>query len=201
MIWSKIKRAINSTIGTSEFKPLDKIVIDSFSKVIQSLNEIKNKLTSGKNEYIVSKSKISEFATTVLLPNEQKDGSVIDLGEDMQYGIYVVTLQSRTYDYHGNLAATYNQGTSIINLSKKMVDLQKNTDYPHDYNKYNYILGSDCAVQYVESGKYEGDVRCFAHARFKDNKLSCESFFGSVGVFTGVPVVAIVSITILPTED
>lgn len=201
MIWSKIKKAINSTIGTSEFKPLDKIVIDSFSKVIQSLNEIKNKLTSGKNEYIVSKSKISEFATTVLLPNEQKDGSVIDLGEDMQYGIYVVTLQSRVYDYHGNLAATYNQGTSIINLSKKMVDLQKNTDYPYGYDEYNYILGSACAVQYIESGNYEGDVRCFAHARFKDNKLSCESFFGSAGSLTGSPVVAIVSITILPTED
>ena len=110
-------------------------------------------------------------------------------------------MKSRTYDYHGNLAATYNQGTSIINLSKKMVDLQKNTDYPYGYDEHNYILGSACATQYISSGDNEGDVRCFAHARFKDNKLSCESFFGSPGSLTGVPVVAIVSITILPTED
>lgn len=201
MIWSKIKKAINSTLGTSGFKPLDKIITDSFSEVVSKQNELKDDLTSGENEYIVSKSKVSDFATTVLLPNEQKDDSIIDLGEDMQYGIYVVTLQSRFYDYHGNLAATYNQGTSIINLSKKMVDLQKNTDYPYDYNKHNYILGSACAIQYVESGNYEGAVRCFAHARFKDNKLSCESFLGSTGSLTGRPVVAIVSITILPTED
>lgn len=201
MIWGKIKKAINSTLGTSGFKPLDKIITDSFSEVVGKQNELKGDLTSGENEYIVSKSKVSDFAAALLLPNEQKDGSVIDLGEDMQYGIYVVTLQSRDYDYHGNLAATYNQGTSIINLSKKMVDLHKNTDYPYGYDEYNYILGSACAIEYVGSGNNEGDVRCFAHARFKDNKLSCESFFGSAGSLTGSPVVAIVSITILPTED
>lgn len=59
MVWSKIKKAINSTLGTSGFKPLDKIVEDSFSEVVARQNEIKNALESGENDFIVSFAKSS----------------------------------------------------------------------------------------------------------------------------------------------
>lgn len=53
MIWSKIKKAINSTLGTSGFKPLDKIITDSFSEIVKKQNEMKNALETGENNYIV----------------------------------------------------------------------------------------------------------------------------------------------------
>lgn len=52
MVWSKIKKAINSTIGTSGFKPLDKIVDDSFSAVVSRQNEFKEALETGNNNFI-----------------------------------------------------------------------------------------------------------------------------------------------------
>lgn len=64
MIWSKIKKAINSTLGTSGFKPLDKIITDSFSEVVRKQNQIKNNLESGKNDYEVKKSRESDFSTS-----------------------------------------------------------------------------------------------------------------------------------------
>lgn len=54
MVWSKIKKAINSTLGTSGFKPLDKIVEDSFSEVVARQNEFKEALETGNNNFIAS---------------------------------------------------------------------------------------------------------------------------------------------------
>ena len=54
MVWSKIKKAINSTLGTSGFKPLDKIVEDSFSEVVARQNEFKDALETGNNNFIVN---------------------------------------------------------------------------------------------------------------------------------------------------
>lgn len=59
MIWSKIKKAINSTLGTSGFKPLDKIITDSFGEVVEKQNELKGALESGDNDFIVEFAKSS----------------------------------------------------------------------------------------------------------------------------------------------
>lgn len=59
MIWSKIKKAINSTLGTSGFKPLDKIITDSFRTVVDKQNEMKTALESGDNNFIVEFAKSS----------------------------------------------------------------------------------------------------------------------------------------------
>lgn len=64
MFWSKIKKAINSTLGTSGFKPLDKIITDSFSEVVEKQNQIKNNLENGENAYEVKKSRESDFSTS-----------------------------------------------------------------------------------------------------------------------------------------
>ena len=59
MIWSKIKKAINSTLGTSGFKPLDEIITDSFQAVVDKQNELKGALESGDNNFIVEFAKSS----------------------------------------------------------------------------------------------------------------------------------------------
>lgn len=59
MIWSKIKKAINSTLGTSGFKPLDKIITDSFGEVVGKQNAMKTALESGDNNFIVEFAKSS----------------------------------------------------------------------------------------------------------------------------------------------
>lgn len=33
MSWDKIKKAVNSSIGTGDFKPLDKLIVDSFNEI------------------------------------------------------------------------------------------------------------------------------------------------------------------------
>ena len=66
MSWDKIKKAINSTVGTDAFKPLNEIVEDSFLKIVEkqnstqkSLKETQDSLTSGENEFIVAYAKSS----------------------------------------------------------------------------------------------------------------------------------------------
>lgn len=59
MAWSKIKKAINSTLGTSGFKPLDKIITDSFGEVVEKQNKLKGSLESGDNDFIVKFAKSS----------------------------------------------------------------------------------------------------------------------------------------------
>ena len=66
MLWDKIKKAINSTIGTPNFKPLNEIVEDAFSTVTEkqnetqkSLKETQDSLRSGENEFIVAYAKSS----------------------------------------------------------------------------------------------------------------------------------------------
>lgn len=73
MIWSKIKKAINSTLGTSGFKPLDKIITDSFGEVVGKQNAMKTALESGENNFIV------EFA---------KSSSNIEVGSYVGTGTY-----------------------------------------------------------------------------------------------------------------
>lgn len=60
MLWDKIKKAINSTIGTPNFKPLNEIVEDSFSTVTEKQNEtrgnllaLQDQLISGENDFTV----------------------------------------------------------------------------------------------------------------------------------------------------
>ena len=57
MSWSKIKNAINSTIGTEDFKPLDKLVGDAFDTIVSEQNSIKQKLSTGENDFYVDRAK------------------------------------------------------------------------------------------------------------------------------------------------
>lgn len=60
MLWDKIKKAINSTIGTPNFKPLNEIVENAFSTVTEKHNEtlenlsaLQDQLISGENDFTV----------------------------------------------------------------------------------------------------------------------------------------------------
>lgn len=71
MFWSKIKAALNSTLGTSGFKPLDKIIEDGFGEVSKIQKDIKEtadttlqNLKSGENEYVVKMSKMGATIVT-----------------------------------------------------------------------------------------------------------------------------------------
>lgn len=57
MSWSKIKHAINSTLGTKNFKPLNEIVSEAFETIIGVQNSLKNALTTGNNNFYVSRAK------------------------------------------------------------------------------------------------------------------------------------------------
>ena len=64
MSWTKIKKALNDSIGTKQFKPLNRILDDGFNAVKILQNEIKHtadntlqKLESGENDFISAKAK------------------------------------------------------------------------------------------------------------------------------------------------
>ena len=60
MGWSEIKHAINSSVGTENFKPLNEIVEDAFNTIIGEQNSMRQKLSTGENDFIVSKAKSVE---------------------------------------------------------------------------------------------------------------------------------------------
>lgn len=85
MSWSKIKNAINSTIGTENFKPLDEIVGDAFNTIVSEQNSIKQKLSTGENDFYVYRAKnvdISGFLGVLEEYNAGKiaTGSYIGIG-------------------------------------------------------------------------------------------------------------------------
>lgn len=72
MSWSKIKKSINSTLGTSDFKPLDKIISEAFEFIKTKLSKLTNSLTSGENEFKVKRSKecdLADKASQTAIPN------------------------------------------------------------------------------------------------------------------------------------
>lgn len=184
MIWSKIKKAINSTIGTSGFKPLDKIITDSFSEVVRKQNQIKNNLENGENDYEVERARFSDFATNVLLPNDELNSKTVNLGADMTHGIYVVTLE--IYSVGSNNAETIlGQGVSVINLSKKMIDIYDNTSDGRISGSAFFPFGIDRTAVYVSFEKW----------------ILTSVVTGTLGPALERNEVRIRSITILPTED
>lgn len=82
MIWAKIKAALNSTLGTKDFKPLDKIIEDGFQEVSEIQNSIREaadttlqNLKSGENDYIVKMSKMGATIVTGSYVGTGKYGS------------------------------------------------------------------------------------------------------------------------------
>lgn len=72
MSWSKIKKAINSSLGTSNFKPLDKIIIEAFNYIKNKLSNLTSSLLSGENEFIVKRAKTADLAdkaSQMAIPN------------------------------------------------------------------------------------------------------------------------------------
>lgn len=72
MSWARIKAALNSTLGTANFKPLNKIIEDGFQKVSEIQANIKEiaittleKLESGENEYSVKNAVVAQSADIV----------------------------------------------------------------------------------------------------------------------------------------
>lgn len=81
MSWSAIKKAINSTLGTKDFEPLDKLINKWFDKAL----EIKTKLESGNNEYVVEDAR-NAYAINYM-SNKSVSNNRIQVSE---YGIYLV---------------------------------------------------------------------------------------------------------------
>jgi hypothetical protein len=97
MSWSKIKKSINSTLGTSDFKPLDKIILEAFEFIKTKLSKLTNSLTSGENEFKVKRSKecdLADKASQTAIPNISvsfiTDGTDISIPCE-KAGIYAIT--------------------------------------------------------------------------------------------------------------
>lgn len=88
MSWSKIKKAINSSVGTSSFVPLDQLIVNSF-------NSIKNSVKSGS--LIAGKAdKINDNWETLNLI-EQSNGSYTFTS--LKRGVYVISIEANSKQY------------------------------------------------------------------------------------------------------
>lgn len=105
MSWSKIKKSINSTLGTSEFKPLDKIIEDGFNDVKNKQEDIQETadstleaLTTGENNFITNyaKSVTSLFAEKLEFenPDAEKNERYVDLAKAGS-GLYMIRIREK----------------------------------------------------------------------------------------------------------
>lgn len=153
MIWDKIKKALNSSIGTEGFKPLDKIIETGFDEVKQKQDEIKNtadstllKLQTGNNEFKVAFAEsVSSFIAAeieVIKPEDERKSQYADLP---QKGLYMITLyDSETHDnfvgfvyYGGVTSSSYTYYlTPMKNYQGSVVNGRYNAPLGHDAKVY-----------------------------------------------------------------
>lgn len=116
MSWSKIKKAINSSIGTSNFVPLDQLIINSFNSI---KNSVKNgSLIAGKAD------KIDDNWETLNLI-QQSNGSYTFTS--LNRGVYVISIVSNSKQYVSTISvggATTNYQVVGTTADKKMVVLE-----------------------------------------------------------------------------
>ena len=121
MIWAKIKKAINSTLGTKNFKPLDKIIEDGFVEVKEKQNAIGETanstleaLTTGVNNYSVkfadSVKKLFAQRLEFENPEAEKDKRYVDLAKSGS-GLYMIIISDT---YHNTRLVSFLYYTGIV---------------------------------------------------------------------------------------
>lgn len=159
MIWAKIKAALNSTLGTKDFKPLDKIIDDGFKQVSEMQDVIREtadttleKLESGENEYSVKNAVVAQSADVVTKyafekiyegKDEPVDG-IRTIRLKGRYGLFLVMHSEEryipikemktTFLYVPNISTTSDTEDGIINSSDGDIAYSYETD--SIYHKY-----------------------------------------------------------------
>ena len=159
MSWARIKAALNSTLGTANFKPLNKIIEDGFQKVSEIQANIKEiaittleKLKSGENEYSVKNAVVAQSADVVTKyafekiyegKDEPVDG-IRTIRLKGRYGLFLVMHSEEhyipikamrtTFLYVPNISTTSDTEDGIINSSDGDIAYSYETD--SIYHKY-----------------------------------------------------------------
>lgn len=99
MSWSKIKKALNNSLGTDNFEPLDVILNNGFKEVKALQREIKQtadgtleKLTNGENDYITAKAKAVDGYVFEDVTNWDED----DKMQITQTGLYMCKIKANS---------------------------------------------------------------------------------------------------------
>ena len=120
MSWIKIKKAINSTLGTTNFKPLDQIINKGFDDVSAIQAQIKEKsdntldaLESGENNFTANfaKSVTSLFAKKIEDKDTSSFGYKFDLYESGE-GLYMIIEKADSGQENYTHFLYYNGGKS-----------------------------------------------------------------------------------------
>lgn len=155
MSWSKIKKAINSTLGTSDFKPLDKIISEAFEFIKTKLSKLTNSLTSGENEFKVKRSKECDFAdkaSQTAIPNisvsfiADADGTDITIPISIpceKAGIYAITW--------AHFDGPNNRGQKVLEFYETVFyyvsDAIIKRRVPEEGGQYTYYVGAVVPIQ------------------------------------------------------
>lgn len=159
MFWSAIKKAINSTLGTVGFKPLDQIIQSGFTNIETAVSTFKNSITNGTT--LVGKAKEASKAIY------DQNGNVIDktygdfsrnwseldnefpILEDV--GFYYVYI--KLSDIQG--AVSYHGG---VIYRDNFIDAFGNAEYTIS-NTIIMRMGSDGALNFYDLSRTEYDKR------------------------------------------
>ena len=134
MGWSEIKHAINSSVGTENFKPLNEIVEDAFDTIIEEQNLMKQKLSTGENNFYVNRAKNVDVDGFVGALEEYRtariaNGSYVGKGyseNGKNYNIYeqsitlpfapklFIVRSVREYHYNTGMQTGYNWDYSVV---------------------------------------------------------------------------------------
>lgn len=131
MGWSEIKHAINSSVGTENFKPLNEIVEGAFNTIVGEQNLMKQKLSTGENDFYVDRAK-----------NVDVDGFVGALEEyrtaRIAHGSYV----GKGYTTEGDKYRVYEQSI-ILPFEPKLFIIRSVGEY-----SYSTTTGTAYALDY-----------------------------------------------------
>lgn len=124
MSWAKIKTTLNSTLGTKDSKPLDKIVEDGFNEMKSNIEN--GNIISGKSKKLDSELDLD--AQYNLMSNEQI------ISHSLDKGIYIVWLY-----YKRTSIQAGGENTFILNISDPDV-FNNDTKIESEYIGYDFTF-------------------------------------------------------------
>lgn len=163
MSWARIKAALNSTLGTANFKPLNKIIEDGFQKVSEIQANIKEiaittleKLESGENEYSVKNAVVAQSADIVTQYAFEKifesSNGVREIALKEKQGLYLIMHSAERYIPTSHLNTTFLYVPDAETL-QKIIDDDGTINSSDDEIAYSYESGK-IYHQYIDRRIY-----------------------------------------------
>lgn len=146
MSWSKIKKAINSTLGTDDFKPIDVMLKEAFADIKTRFSNLTTSLTIGENQFIVEKSRNCELAqkaaqTAIPVTSINVNNSTL-IVNNVKVGIYIFNKYTSYYPSPDAEARLTGYVSDMVYISDAVLNRKKPDNVTDTSNRNLTIMSS-----------------------------------------------------------